>query len=154
MEFTNEQREFLKSFFLKNLVWIKEKEMLEPDDIKQFADLYLNYLENSDFRDSEILKCFYLELKSSQLHELKLKKGEVNLTLEERVFRMSIPATSSGLYRCKNKIIRKWYSKSLVVRKITQCDRNSVNKSIEPKIKQNVYERKLSFETARRVTIK
>lgn len=141
MKFTNEQREFLNNFFQKNLVWIKENEMLEPDDIKQFAELYLNCLENSNFRDSEILKCFYLELKSSQLHELKLKKGEVKLTLEERVLRMSAPATSLGLYKCKNEIIRKWYSQSLIVRKITQCDRNSANRSIEPKIKQNAYEK-------------
>ena len=128
--------------------------MLEPDEIKQLADLYFIYLENSEFSNNEVLEYFLLELKKSQLHELKIKKREIKLTQAEKVFRMSAPATSVGLYRGKNIIIRKWYSESLVVREITKNDVNSVNKSIEPKIKQNAYERKLSMESANHTVVK
>lgn len=154
MNLSSEQREFLRKFFHNNLKWIKEKDMLDPDDIKQLVELYSDYLENSKFCDNESLKLFLLQLKSTQLHELKIKKGEINLTRKEKILRLSVPASSAGLYKCKNNVIRKWYNESLIVRTITRADIAAINKSIEPKLKQNALERKLSWEAAKNIWVK
>lgn len=66
--------------------------MLDPNDIKLLADLYSQYLNNSSFCDSDVLKLFLLDLKKSQYFETKVKMGQVDLSPRERLFRMSEPA--------------------------------------------------------------
>ena len=141
MRITQEERDFLRKFFNDNLSWIREKEMLDPSDIKLLADLYSEYLNNSSFCDSDVLKVFLLDLKKSQYFETKVKIVQVNLSPRERLYRMSKPASSGGLFKCKNHTIGEWYQVSRVISVITQADINRINRAIEPKIKQNKLER-------------
>lgn len=63
MRITQEERDFLRSFFNDNLNWIREKEMLDSNDIKLLADLYSQYLNNSSFCDSDVLKLVFIRFK-------------------------------------------------------------------------------------------
>ena len=153
MRITQEERDFLRSFFNDNLNWIREKEMLDSNDIKLLADLYSQYLNNSSFCDSDVLKLFLLDLKKSQYFETKVKMGQVDLSPRERLFRMSEPASSGGLFKCKNHTIGKWYQVSRVICVITQADINKINRAIEPKIKQNKLERVKSWEASKDIWV-
>lgn len=153
MKITQDERDFLRKFFNDNLSWIREKEIVDPSDIKLLADLYSEYLNNSSFCDSDVLKVFLLDLKKSQYFETKVKMEQVNLSPKERLYRMSEPASSGGLFKCKNHTIGKWYQVSRVIRVITQADINRINRAIEPKIKQNKLERVKSWEASKDIWV-
>lgn len=154
MKLTYEQREFLKMFFFDNIDWIKEKDMLDPNDINKLIDLFSDYLEKSKYNDNESLNYFLVELKYSHLFESKVIKGEINLNIKEKIRRMSVTPSSNGVYKCKNLTIIKWYHESLIVKTISPNDRTILNKSLKPKLDQNAKERRLSFDEARKTWVK
>lgn len=147
MKLSDEYKMFLSDFFIDKLDWIRGRDMLDPEDIKIFTDAYEEYLTKSEFSNSNILNYFLLELRYSQYREMKIKRGEIILSRKELTRRMYVPV-SSELFKCKNEVIKKWFSGIKSYVKITSKDVCRVDQSMEPKLKQNEIESRLSWEAA------
>lgn len=138
------QKNFLKRFFKINNDFIETRDMLDPDNISKFAEMYLEYLKQNNLINDEVLYYFYVELKLSQLKE-KSKKNKFTKIIE--------PASSIST-RCKNNVINKWRHELKVVKVVSKTDTISLNNSIKKAIKQNKLERIASFEVARKKVVR
>ncbi len=138
------QKNFLKRFFKINNDFIETRDMLDPDNISKFAEMYLEYLKQNNLINDEVLYYFYVELKLSQLKE-KSKKNKFTKIIE--------PASSIST-RCKNNVINKWRHELKVVKVVSKTDTISLNNSIKKAIKQNKLERTASFEVARKKVVR
>lgn len=148
MRLNKDQIDFLSTFFKDNIEMIRNNDMLEIDDIKLFIDLYSEYLENSEYKEDDILKRFLLDLKKSLYYETQVKEGIINLELKEMMRRKGRPSSSS-INNCKNRVINKWFSESTVSKTISPLDRVELDRGLKPAIKQNHYEHELCDEYVR-----
>ena len=78
-----------------------------------------------------------------ELYGNNLSKGE------RAVLKMAKPTT----FIASNRIL-KWYYESKVITVLTKEDINEINQMIEPKLKQNKLERKLSWEEGAKTVVK
>lgn len=138
------QKKFLKIFFNINNDFIETRDMLDSDNISNFAEMYLEYLKQNNLINDEVLYYFYFELKLSQLKE-KSKKINLQKLIE--------PASSIST-RCKNNVINKWRHELKIVKVVSKTDTISLNNSIKKAIKQNKLERIASFEVARKKVVR
>ena len=97
----------------------------------------------NNLADNKEMKKFLLDLKRSLLRAKKKKKS-----IEDSVYEMSRPLART--YRhCGNDAIDKWVAAVSVIKTIDRATIVRLNKAIEPKIRQNALERKLSYEEAK-----
>ncbi len=152
IELMPEERKILEDFFTQTREFLESEDMLSSNNIGLYADLYMNYLINSGYQDNESLKIFHHELKLSEQREQMVESGSVTLSPKERIYRKSMPASSS-ITRCKNGIINKWRKEARIVHTVSITKFDELNKSIEPILEQNAKERKLSWEAARNLWV-
>lgn len=144
VHFTPEQKDFMRNFFELTSDFLETEDMLNPNVIDKYVEIYRKYLSNSEYKNDELLNYFIIELKQKQLIE---KMKHKNSTLETRIRRLSVPV-SMVQTKCQNEIINKWQRESTVAKVITRADTTKLNNALEPKLKQNAKERKLSWKAA------
>lgn len=152
IELKPEERNFLLDFFGQTKEFLETEDMLSSENIRLYADSYIEYLKNSEYKDNESLYLFYSELKNSERREQMVENGSISLSPKERLFRKAMPA-SKGMTKCKNSIINKWREEARVVRTVSKAQIDKINKSLEPLLEQNAIERKLSWEASRNIWI-
>ena len=152
LQLTPEERKFLGDFFDQTKEFLETEDMLSSENIGLYADLYIDYLNNSEYKDNESLQLFHFELNNSKRREQMVENGSVQLSPRERLFRMGRPA-SSVMTKCKNSVINKWRQETRVVRTVSKADIDRINRSLEPILEQNAKERRLSWEAARNVWV-
>lgn len=138
IELTPKERNFLLDFFGQTNEFLETEDMLSSENIKLYADSYIEYLNNSEYKDNESLYLFYYELKNSERREQMVENGSINLSPKERIFRKAMPA-SKGMTKCKNSIINKWREEARVLRTVSKAEIDKINKSLEPILQSIAY---------------
>lgn len=134
---------FLRNFFHATTDYRLNHDMKNAASIEVYISMYEEYLRLNNLADNKEMKKFLLDLKRSLLRAKKKKKS-----IEDSVYEMSRPLART--YRhCGNDAIDKWVAAVSVIRIIDRATIVRLNKAIEPKIRQNALERKLSYEEAK-----
>ena len=134
---------FLRNFFHATTDYRLNHDMKKAASIEGYISMYEEYLRLNNLTDNKEMKKFLLDLKHSLLRAKKKKKS-----IEDSVYEMSRPLTKT--YRhCGNDVIDKWVAEVSVIKIIDRATIVELNKAIEPKIRQNALERKLSYEEAK-----
>ncbi len=134
---------FLRNFFHATTDYRLNHDMKKAASIEGYISMYEEYLRLNNLTDNKEMKKFLLDLKRSLLRAKKKKKS-----LEDSVYEMSRPLART--YRhCGNDAIDKWVAEVSVTKTIDKATIVRLNKAIEPKIRQNALERKLSYEEAK-----
>ena len=134
---------FLRNFFHATTDYRLNHDMKSAASIEGYISMYEEYLRLNNLADNKEMKKFLLDLKRSLLRAKKKKKS-----IEDSVYEMSRPLART--YRhCGNDAIDKWVAAVSVIRIIDRATIVELNKVIEPKIRQNALERKLSYEEAK-----
>ena len=134
---------FLRNFFHATTDYRLNHDMKKAASIEGYISMYEEYLRLNNLTDNKEMKKFLLDLKRSLLRAKKKKKS-----IEDSVYEMSRPLTKT--YRhCGNDVIDKWVAEVSVIKIIDRATIVELNKTIEPKIRQNALERKLSYEEAK-----
>ena len=134
---------FLRNFFHATTDYRLNHDMKNAASIEGYISMYEEYLRLNNLADNKEMKKFLLDLKRSLLRAKKKKKS-----IEDSVYEMSRPLART--YRhCGNDAIDKWVAAVSVIRIIDRATIVELNKVIEPKIRQNALERKLSYEEAK-----
>lgn len=134
---------FLKNFFHATTDYRLNHDMKKAASIEGYISMYEEYLRLNNLTDNKEMKKFLLDLKRSLLRAKKKKKS-----IEDSVYEMSRPLAKT--YRhCGNDVIDKWVAEVSVIKIIDRATIVELNKAIEPKIRQNALERKLSYEEAK-----
>ena len=134
---------FLRNFFHATTDYRLNHDMKNAASIEGYISMYEEYLRLNNLADNKEMKKFLLDLKRSLLRAKKRKKS-----IEDSVYEMSRPLTKT--YRhCGNDVIDKWVAEVSVIKIIDRATIVELNKAIEPKIRQNALERKLSYEEAK-----
>lgn len=143
MQITDEEYVILRGFFHETSDYRINHDMKKADNLENYISMYEEYLKVHNLTDNKEMKKFLLDLKRSLLRAKKKKKS-----LEDSVYEMSRPLTKT--YRhCGNDVIDKWVAEVSVTKIIDRATIVELNKAIEPKIRQNALERKLSYEEAK-----
>jgi len=145
---SKDDRNTLKRFFVNNIKWIKNNNLLDYDDIKTFGDMYEKFIDENNLRNNDILMLFLVEIRYEQL-VCRITKD----TIQMRMAKMSKLDSSCGIH-IKNATILKWYRESMIVEYISPVDVAELDRSLEPKLKQNTLERQRSWETAAKKIVK
>lgn len=134
---------FLRNFFHATTDYRLNHDMKNAASIEGYISMYEEYLRLNNLADNKEMKKFLLDLKRSLLRAKKKKKS-----IEDSVYEMSRPLART--YRhCGNDAIDKWVAAVSVTKIIDRATIVELNKAIEPKIRQNALERKLSYEEAK-----
>ncbi len=134
---------FLRNFFHATTDYRLNHDMKNAASIEGYISMYEEYLRLNNLADNKEMKKFLLDLKRSLLRAKKKKKS-----IEDSVYEMSRPLART--YRnCGNDAIDKWVAAVSVIKTIDRATIVRLNKAIEPKIRQNALERKLSYEEAK-----
>ena len=134
---------FLRNFFHATTDYRLNHDMKNAASIEVYISMYEEYLRLNNLADNKEMKKFLLDLKRSLLRAKKKKKS-----IEDSVYEMSRPLAKT--YRhCGNDAIDKWVAAVSVTKTIDRATIVELNKAIEPKIRQNALERKLSYEEAK-----
>ena len=134
---------FLRNFFHATTDYRLNHDMKNAASIEGYISMYEEYLRLNNLADNKEMKKFLLDLKRSLLRAKKKKKS-----IEDSVYEMSRPLART--YRhCGNDAIDKWVAEVSVTKTIDKATIVRLNKAIEPKIRQNALERKLSYEEAK-----
>lgn len=64
---SNKNKKWLYQFFLNNHEFLKENNLYKYENLKQFGDLYQQYLIDNKLVDNDILKLFLVEIRLEQL---------------------------------------------------------------------------------------
>ena len=143
MQIDDKEYILLRNFFHATTDYRLNHDMKSAESIEIYISMYEKYLQLNNLTDNEEMKKFLLALKRSLLRAKKRKK-----TIEDSVYNMSRPLGKT--YRhCGNDVIDKWVAEVSVIRIVDRATIVALNKAIEPKIRQNALERKLSYEEAK-----
>ena len=143
MQINDKEYIFLRSFFHATTDYRLNHDMKSLASIEGYISMYEEYLSLNNLTDNKLMKKFLLDLKRSLLRTKKHKKS-----IEDSVYEMSRPLART--YRhCGNDAIDKWVAEVSVTKTIDKATIVRLNKAIEPKIRQNALERKLSYEEAK-----
>ena len=141
MQITDEEYVILRGFFHETSDYRINHDMKKADNLENYISMYEEYLKVHNLTDNKEMKKFLLDLKRSLLRAKKK-------SLEDSVYEMSRPLART--YRhCGNDAIDKWVAAVSVTKIIDRATIVELNKAIEPKIRQNALERKLSYEEAK-----
>ena len=140
IKFSEEDRLLLKKFFSDNIDFISSTSFIEYENIKQFGDLYEQFIDENDLRDNDILMLFLAEIRYDQL-AYKITKDSIKM----RALRLAVPKERL------NDTILKWYIESKVV-EYAEMPRTS--KDLEAKLRHNEYVRQKSLEKAKNFIVK
>ena len=143
MQIDDKEYILLRNFFHVTTDYRLNHDMKKATSIEVYISMYEEYLRLNNLTDNKEMKKFLLDLKRSLLRAKKKKKS-----LEDSVYEMSRPLART--YRhCGNDAIDKWVAEVSVTKTIDKATIVRLNKAIEPKIRQNALERKLSYEEAK-----
>ena len=146
--FSEEDRNALRNFFVTNVEWLKNNDLLDYDDIKTFGDMYENFLDENNLRNSDILMLFLAEIRCEQL-VCRITKDTIKMKMAKKCS----SALDFGIH-IKNATILKWYRESMIAKYISSADIAKLNRSLEPVLRQNALERQRSREAAAKIIIK
>lgn len=143
MQIDDKEYILLRNFFHVTTDYRLNHDMKKAASIEVYISMYEEYLRLNNLTDNKEMKKFLLDLKRSLLRAKKRKKS-----IEDSVYEMSRPLAKT--YRhCGNDVIDKWVAEVSVIKIIDRATIVELNKAIEPKIRQNALERKLSYEEAK-----
>lgn len=140
-------REIFRNFFEVNKEWINNHSLLITNNLKEFCDIYEQFMKKNNLTNDEEFKAFRVIIKNEILKSLKSKD------LIKRVMNLRKSPSNSYIY-IDNPTINKWYLSSRVQYVIEKADLVKLNSSIIPKIKQNKIERDASFKDASKIIVK
>jgi len=140
-------REIFRNFFEENKEWINNHSLLITNNLKEFCDIYEQFIKKNNLTNDEEFKAFRVIIKNEILKSLKSKD------LITRVMNLRKSPSNSYVY-IDNPTINKWYLSSRVQYVIEKADLVKLNSSIIPKIKQNKIERDTSFKDASKIIVK
>lgn len=146
--FKEEDRSILRCFFISNIEWIGNNDLLDYENIQTFGDMYENFIDENGLRDNDILMLFLAEIRYNQL-VCKITKE----SLKMRVAKMGRPVSDQGI-SIKNDVISKWYQESKVIHHILPSDKTQLDTSIELSTSQNALERRESQSEAAKKIVK
>lgn len=132
-------KELLKKFFDFNAEWVKKHDFKKAYNIEKFRSRLYNFIVVNNLQDNITFKIFMHDIE----YELILLNED---SLDNRISKISIKSSNSVNY-INNLTINKWFLMTRVAYVVDRDGLNDLNRSIEPKIKQNKHLRKDRFHS-------
>lgn len=132
-------KELLKKFFDFNAEWLKKHDLKKTYNIEKFKSRLDNFIIVNNLQDNITFKIFMHDI---EYELLLLNEG----SLDNKISKMSIKSFNSVNY-INNLTINKWYLMTKVAYVVDRDGLDNLNKTIEPKIKQNKHLRKDRFHS-------
>lgn len=96
---SNKNKKWLYQFFLNNHEFLKENNLYVYENLKQFGDLYEQYLKDNKLEENDLLKLFLVEIRLEQL--------EFKITAKSNKMKTNIAVRNISIINLTN-TIDKW----------------------------------------------
>lgn len=150
MKLKQEDRNLLHEFFGDQSDWMRSNSLLNFENLNEFKKRFLDFKKSKACEENLACKLFELTLQMELLkcEERKLiSEYNANQKTLKRVKLNYIPVVEPAT---DNPTILLWVNEAKITLVVPASHMNTLDRSIEQKLKQNASERRASYEEAKR----